>query len=94
MTVSKKATINTGNYSSITPSISLSVKDIEIEQVMEIYDDLNTLTAGMFIKEFEMMAELQDDVKTIGIKEFFNQLGHEDMEVDVTEAIKRLAKIL
>ena len=94
MTISKKATINTGNYSSITPSISLTLNGIEIEEVYEIYEDMNLLTAAMFIKEFETMAELQNDVKTIGIREFFEQLGHDDMENDLRGAIRRLAEKL
>ena len=94
MTVSKKATINTGNYSSISPSVSLTLNGIEIEEVFEVYEDLNTLTAAMFMHEFETMAEMQDEVKTLGISEFFRQLGHGDMEIDVNEAIKRLAQKL
>lgn len=94
ITISKKATINTGNYSSITPAVSLTLNGIEIEEVYEVYEDMNMLTAAMFIKEFEMMAELQDDVKTVGIKQFFEQLEIDDMENDLRGAIRRLAEKL
>ena len=94
MTVAKKATINTGNYSSITPSVSLTLNGIEVEEVIEVYEDMDILTAAMFVREFETMTEIQEDVKTGGIANFFDKLQREDMDVDVTEAIKRLARKL
>lgn len=94
MTVSKKATINTGNYSSITPSVSLTLNGVEIEEVIEVYEDMDMLTAAMFIREFEGMVDIQNDVKTGGITEFFKKLEREEMDNDVTAAIKRLAQKL
>jgi len=51
ITLSKKATINTGNYSSITPSVSLTLKDVDITQIERAYEDLNVISAVFFLSE-------------------------------------------
>lgn len=94
ITVSKKATINTGNYSSITPSVSLTLKDVDVDIIEEVHENLNIITAALFMSEFEIMAELQEDVKNLGITEFFSQLGKNEMEADLKEAVKNLSQNL
>jgi len=96
ITLSKKATINTGNYSSITPSVSLTLKDVDISQIERAYQDLNTITAVFFLAEYRVMAELQEDTKKLGISKFFETLNkeREEMKIDFEDAIKNLAENL
>jgi len=90
LTVSKKATINTGNYSSITPSISLTLKDVDVDKIPEVYEHLNTISGALFLKEFEELADTQEAVKTLGIRDYFSHLDKGQMENDVMDAMKAL----
>jgi len=96
ITLSKKATINTGNYSSITPSVSITLKDVDASQIERAYQDMNIITAVLFLSEYKVMAELQDDSKKLGITKFFETLNEEkeDMKTDFEEAVKNLAENL
>ena len=96
ITLSKKATINTGNYSSITPSVSLTLKDVDITQLERAYEDLNVISAVFFLSEYRVMAELQDDSKKLGITKFFETLDIErrQMKLDFETAVKNLAENL
>jgi hypothetical protein len=94
ITISKKATFNTGNYSSITPSVSLTFKDVDIDKVSETYEDLNVISAVFFLSEYRVMADLQDETKKLGITKFFETIDseREEMKSDFINAIKRLAE--
>jgi len=96
ITLSKKATINTGNYSSITPSVSLTLKDVDVTQIERAYHDLNTISAVFFLSEYRIMAELQEDSKKLGILKFFETLNEEreEMKTDFEDAVKNLAENL
>ena len=90
ITVSKKATINTGNYSSITPSVSLTVCDVDENRVKEVHSNLGTISMALFLEEFYNMSNLQEEVKNVGIKQFFNELDMEEIKADFNEAVSNL----
>jgi len=96
ITVSKKATINTQNYSSITPSVSITFKDVNVSDAEEVYQDLNVISAVFFLSEYRMMAEMQEDTKILGVTKFFETLDEEReaMKTDFEASIKRLAERL
>ena len=93
--VSKKMTINTGNYSSIQPSVSITAKDVPIEDIKEAYNSLNVLTSFLFIQEVSVLSELQGDFKSMGIKKFLSEISKESGQVqsDVEEAIEKIKGI-
>ncbi len=47
ITVSRTLTINTGNYGSIKPSVSMTIKDIESQKVGDAYLALEDVLSGM-----------------------------------------------
>ena len=96
ITISKKATFNTGNYSSITPSVSLTLSGVDINDAEQAYQDLNVISAVLFLSEYRVMSELQDDTKKLGITKFFETLDEEreTMKSDFEEAVRRLAEKL
>lgn len=93
LTVSKKATINSGNYSSISPSVSITAKDVDTSKMKEVYESMNVITSALFIQEMNTISELQEDIKRVGIREFFNQLEVNEMKKDLDEALEKLTNI-
>jgi len=90
ITVRKEATINTGNYSSIRPSVSLTLKDVEVDKLQKVYENLNVITAAFFLSEMNLLSEIQEDVKKHGLKQILDTLETDEMEKDFKEAIKSL----
>lgn len=51
ITVSRSFTINTGNYQSIKPQIDLTLKDVPLDKVSDVYIELNNVIEGMMKNE-------------------------------------------
>lgn len=45
--ISRTLTINTGNYESIKPSVSISIKDVEVDKVADTYLALDDVLTGI-----------------------------------------------
>jgi len=91
VTVSKKMTINTGNYSSIQPSVSITMKDVYVENIDETYKDIDLITSVLLIEEIESLTETQDDLQKMGIKDFLGKIDVDAMKADLKEAIEKLS---
>ena len=63
VTVSKSMTIPTDKkYSSIKPSVTIAIKDVNLEDINKIHDSLETIVSGLLIKNIKEDIELMDDV--------------------------------
>ncbi len=88
--VKKQATINTGNYSSIQPSVNIRLKDVDVGKTEKVYENLNIISTALFIKELYILSEVQNELKNLGIKEFFEKLEMDEVKTDFKNAIKEL----
>lgn len=91
VTITKKMTINTGNYSSIQPSVSITMKDIYVENIEEAREDVENITSAFFIKEMVSLSLLQDTIKGVGINKLLENIDIEQMEKDTQESVKKLS---
>lgn len=48
VSITRTITINTGNYQSIKPTVTLTVKDVDSGQVPEAYQALDEAATGLF----------------------------------------------
>jgi len=86
VTIDKQMTINTGNYSSIKPSVSVTMKDINVKNIGEMSEKLTKLTSMYLIREIKVLNELKKQLDTGAM---------ENMEDDILEkAIKDIEKEL
>lgn len=90
LTIGKKFTINTGNYSSVQPNVSLTIKDIPISKLMEIKEAMITIVYASFIEEAKSCCDDMRMIRNHGIKKIMEELDEEQMEEDVKEAIVKL----
>jgi len=90
ITIRKEATVNTGNYSSVKPSVSLTLKDVDIDKLQKVYENMNIITAAFFLSEANLLCEFQDDAKIHGLRKVLDSLETDEMEKDFKEAIKSL----
>jgi hypothetical protein len=90
ITISKKFTLNTGNYSSIQPSVSLSVKDTELEKIETVHAALDVIASGLLLKQIMEDSEIMDDFKNFGISAFFKKIDMKDIDAQIKENLKRI----
>lgn len=94
VTVKKQMTINTGNYSSIQPSVSITLKDVYVENIDETYKDIDIITSVLLIDEIESLTDVQDDVQKMGTKNFLDSIDVDDMKTDLKKSIEKLSGIV
>lgn len=93
--ITKKMTINTGNYSSIGPSISLTLKDVDINKAKEMTDELDNIASIEFIKQIAILTSMMEEIKIDGLKTFIkNHMDNiEDYEADVEQSWEKLLNL-
>jgi hypothetical protein len=72
--VSRTLTINTGNYESIRPSVSLTVKDVDNDKVSDVYLSLETALSGLLKMEILACKQEIDNKNSRGLVEYCNNV--------------------
>jgi len=88
--ISKKMTINTGNYSSIQPSVSITLKDVDMENYNECMNNLSVILDTLFTVNLMEHAEYQQVIKDHGLNKVLNSINQEKMKIETEKAIKKL----
>ena len=74
ITISNKMTINTQNYSSIQPSVSLTIKDVPLGSVAETKKELNNILSIFMAEETIELSGMMDAIKTHGFREIVERM--------------------
>jgi hypothetical protein len=90
--VSKKFTFNTGNYTSIQPVVSVTARDVDVEDVKKVHEKLNIITDVLIHDQIQDDAVTMATVKKLGFKEYFNKIDKDKMQNEMTKAIRDLTK--
>lgn len=90
ITIGKKLTINTGNYSSIQPSVSITMDDVDLRDFEDKHASLETLASSMLVKNIQEHLNFMEPIKRSGPKDFVEAIDEEVMESEVDDAIKSL----
>lgn len=93
ITVSKKSTINTGNYSSVQPSVSLTIHDVPLKEIKQIHKDLDIIADVLFHEQIKSDAETMGDMKKLGLGEYFSKINNEQMIKDLEDSINSIIEI-
>lgn len=90
VTISKKMTVNTGNYSSIQPSVSVTLDDLKPEDFKKKVESLNILVDSLFTTNLMEHAELQQLIKDNGLNVVLNAVNQQGMKEDMEDALDSL----
>ena len=63
ITIERNMTINTGNFSSIRPNVSITLKDVDILEVHEIYQKIESIVDCLFSLETATLIQKQEVFK-------------------------------
>lgn len=90
VSVGKKFTFNTGDYSSVGPTLILTLKDVDIDKIQEIHEKLDIIADGLYHKQMMSDITTMGSVKKMGYSEYFKAINVEEMD----EVIKITARSL
>jgi hypothetical protein len=88
LTIQKKFTLNTQNYSSIAPSLIIEVVDgSDAEKIIEAHEKLEILADGLFHKQIESDLKTMAVIKQLGFDKYFKNINRDDMDGDIKDAV-------
>jgi hypothetical protein len=93
ITIEKSLTINTGNYSSMKPSVTLTLKDVDVGSLKEQYTNLSNVAHGLLLLEIKDTFEIGNDgIEAGGVKAYAKVIGmsEENIEKGIEDCINRL----
>ena len=75
ISVSRTLTINTGNYESIKPTVSLTVKDVDNDKVSDVYLSIETALTGLLKMEVLACKQEMDTKNSNGLDSYCNTVS-------------------
>lgn len=97
MTIGKKFTLNTQNFSSISPSLLIKISNGNVGEIIKFHELLDELADGLFHKQIESDAKTMAIIKKLGFHEYFKKIrenGDIDEKIEITlEEINNLLKL-
>ncbi len=91
LTISRDATINTGNYSSIKPSVTMTVKDVDSSNVAAKYKEISQALDILMLMETVSLGNEMESVQELGFKKYLAELMKVDNE-ELTETLESIMK--
>jgi hypothetical protein len=93
--VSKTITVNTGNYSSIKPSVSITAKDIDVQNIKDTYKKISNLVSNLLYEETIDMCDNSNTIQEVGIDHFIESYEHlkNDIKNENENIINELMKV-
>ncbi len=77
VTVNRSMTINTGNFSSVKPSVELSV-DVGATDTEKAYNCLSEIASAMMALEFLCLSEEMQTINSVGWSRYADTLDHNE----------------
>jgi len=74
--VSKTITVNTGNYSSVKPSVSITVKDVDVQHIKNVHKKVSDLVSNLLYEETVDMCDNSKTIQEVGIDHFLSSYEH------------------
>jgi hypothetical protein len=94
ITVGKKFTINTQNFSSVSPTLSITFKDvIDINDLLKVHDLADTIADALFHKQMESDLKTMAAIKKLGFADYFKKVNESDIDEVLKESIAKIAKL-
>ena len=85
--VSRSMTVNVGNYSSIKPAVSITLKDVDTKEVTTKYQKLSEVLDVLMLMETVTLGNEADSITSMGYKNYIEALEKVDGAIDIATGI-------
>jgi len=94
LTVGKKFTLNTQNFSSVSPSIILEVVDgVKAENISEAHSKLELIADALLHDQIKSDVLTMATIKKMGFSKYFKNINQDSMDEQFESAIGGLINI-
>ncbi len=73
--IEKSLTISNGNFGSIKPTVSLTIKDVEVNNIADVYAKTSVIVENMLYLEAIQLGEESNTANTIGLKKYISEMS-------------------
>lgn len=91
LVISRDMVLNTGNYSSIRPSVSITLKDVDSKEFLDKYYKMSRVLEYLLLKETLSLGGEQETSQSLGFKKYLNEIEKYDTS---NEHINEITDIL
>ena len=94
ITVGKKFTLNTQNFSSVSPTLTIKLTGSDVTNLTKAHELLDIVADGLFHKQLESDAKTMAVIKKLGFAEYFKKIREQqgDMDNVLMNSIKKLSE--
>lgn len=92
LTISRDATINTGNYSSIKPSVTMTVKDVDSENVPAKYKEIAQALDILMLMETIALGNEMETIQELGFRKYLAEIMNVNDDKDLSETLETIMK--
>ncbi len=92
ISVSKTITINTGNYSSVKPSVTVTAKEVDVLKFKEVSEKISNITDILLHFEAVSLCDTINTIQEVGIDHLIN--SHEQIKDDMNNELENDLKFL
>ena len=94
LTIQKKFTLNTQNYSSISPSLTMEIiEGVDAEKILSAHSKLEIIADALFHKQIESDLKTMAVIKQMGFSEYFKNINKEEMDQDILDSMNDLIQM-
>jgi len=90
ITLGKKFTFNTGDFSSVGPFLTITIKDIDIDKIKEIHNELDIIVDGLYHRQLDSDIKTMGAVKGMGYGKYLQEINLDEIDEVVSNSIKKL----
>ena len=76
ITLSRDMTVNAGNYSSIKPSVSITIKDVDSKNTVKTYKALSSIMDSLMMLETVCLSDEMEAVQKMGHVDYKNMCAN------------------
>lgn len=82
LNLDRSITLNTGNYSSIKPGVSITLKDIDASNLAEMYKKASEVLDALMAREIIALSDEQVSITDMGWRKYVIGLNNHLDEID------------
>jgi hypothetical protein len=93
VTVSKKSTVNIGNYNNIQPNVELTVDNVKTKDALKVYEIISEIAScfyGLNLIDLVNEADILGTLTNSRIREVINIADKEDIIKNINMRVKEL----
>jgi len=81
ITIERKMTMNIGDYSNISPCVTVRIDDVPLTKLPNISKYLSTVVSGLFAIESASLADEAQSIRNLGYNKYAKEISERETNI-------------